>query len=77
MFIKGLGFGLGFFVAKVIMDTISYVITDYDDLHGWSVYLKNHDLRNCNIIDIKQLHEEYEKEKETKESKTGDKTIGF
>ena len=63
MFIKGLGFGLGFFVAKVIMDTISYMIPDYDDLHDWIVYLKNHDLKNCSI---KQLYEEYEKEKETK-----------
>lgn len=74
MFIKGLGFGLGFFVAKVIMGTISYVITDYDDLHNWSVYLKNHDLKHCNI---RQLHEEYEKEKKIKESKTEDKEIGF
>ena len=71
MFIKGLGFGLGFFVAKVIMNAISYMITD---LHDWSVYLKNHDLKNCNII---QSYEEYEKEKEIKESKTEDKEIGF
>lgn len=74
MFIKGLGFGLGFFVAKVIMGTISYMIKDYDDLHDWSVYLKNHDQKNCSI---KQLREEYEKEKEIKENKTGDKKIGF
>lgn len=74
MFIKGLGFGLGFFVAKVIMGIICYGITNYDDLHGWSDYLKNHDLKNCNI---KQLREEYEKEKETKVNKTEDKKIGF
>lgn len=74
MFIKGLGFGLGLFAAKVIVDTVSYMITDYDDLHGWSVYLKNHDLKNCNIV---ELHKEYEKEKETKENKTEDKKIGF
>lgn len=77
MFIKGLGFGLGFFVAKEIMDVINWMIANHEDIHDWCVYLKNHDLRNCNIIDIKQLHEEYEKEKETKESKTEDKTIGF
>lgn len=74
MFIKGLGFGLGFFVAKVIMGTICYGITNYDDLHGRSVYLKNHDLKNCNT---KQLYEEYEKEKEIKENKTEVKEIGF
>lgn len=74
MFIKGLGFGLGLFAAKVIVDTVSYMITNYDDLHDWSVYLKNHDLKNSNI---KLLYEEYEKEKEIKESKTEDKKIGF
>ena len=74
MFIKGLGFGLGFFVAKGIMGIINWMIENHEDIQDWYIYVKKHDLKNCNF---NKLWEDYEKEKEIKESKTKDKTIGF